>query len=54
MKGFQKECDICTYRQTDLLTDKVIHGGAPLLIMDNVYEYGGGGVLSKSDGKHKI
>ena len=35
MKRFPKKCELQTYRhtyrQTDILTDKVIHRGAPLL-----------------------
>ena len=30
-KRFSKKCDFVTDRLTDLLTDKVIHKGAPLL-----------------------
>ena len=28
---YKKKCDLVTDRQTDRLTDKVIHRGAPLL-----------------------
>ena len=38
MNGFPKKGDLVTNRLTDLLTDKVIHRGAPLLKKWNTWD----------------